>query len=297
MIKNESTLKNRIIADAIEERLINNESDLSLSEIFFERAYQHSKDFLDIVPDINAKTDVEIVRIFRYYMCKAAETYIHDVLYADNQERICNITYDKGEFDTEYFSINVPNVYIWTLSDLSMHYLMPLYRCVQYLRQKNIVEESVRNAILYWQIIAYTNASLRDAARCNGQYEPESIKTLDEIRIPSIEYVGHCMTKQGWLIEQTNYLMSSKWNIQAWKDNEKYAILVRTNHGHSEAGITKCELWSLLEYAHAEGCHCGYILVKTNSVQESHAKDKVILLEDEMQFHIEDSAFIKNNPQ
>ena len=108
----------RVIESAISHYLIKNPSDV---QIAYERGFQKkavelSKLFKEQYPNVSTMSDIEIMRIFRYFMGKAAETCIADELYQSDKERICNITYLLSDVDNEYFKINIPAHYMFELN-------------------------------------------------------------------------------------------------------------------------------------------------------------------------------------
>lgn len=231
------------------------------------------------------------MRIFRYFMGKAAETCIADELYQSDKERICNITYLLSDVDNEYFKINIPAHYMFELSDLAMHYLLPIKEDVEYMRSEKDLMSSLSSAIVYWQVVAYSHAHLRKAYTAHGKYDNNSIKTLDEIRICAFKGMLQNLSSNGWKIEKMNYLLSNPWNVIAKYKDKDYALLLRINHGLFKASIAIEDLEKLVDYVKGEKdkkFSVGYILINIESADEQHQSDKVIITGDKMKFEITD---------
>ena len=283
----------RVIESAISHYLIKNPSDV---QIAYERGFQKkavelSKLFEEHYPNVSTMSDIEIMRIFRYFMGKAAETCIADELYQSDKERICNITYLLSDVDNEYFKINIPAHYMFELSDLAMHYLLPIKEDVEYMRSEKDLMSSLSSAIVYWQVVAYSHAHLRKAYTAHGKYENNSIKTLDEIRICAFKGMLQNLSSNGWKIEKMNYLLSNPWNVIAKYKDKDYALLLRTNHGLFKASIAIEDLEKLVDYVKGEKdkkFSVGYILINIESADEQHQSDKVIITGDKMKFEITD---------
>lgn len=283
----------RVIESAISHYLIKNSSDV---QIAYERGFQKkavelSKLFEEHYPNVSTMSDIEIMRIFRYFMGKAAETCIADELYQSDKERICNITYLLSDVDNEYFKINIPAHYMFELSDLAMHYLLPIKEDVEYMRSEKDLMSSLSSAIVYWQVVAYSHAHLRKAYTAHGKYDNNSIKTLDEIRICAFKGMLQNLSSNGWKIEKMNYLLSNPWNVIAKYKDKDYALLLRTNHGLFKASIAIEDLEKLVDYVKGEKdkkFSVGYILINIESADEQHQSDKVIITGDKMKFEITD---------
>lgn len=283
----------RVIESAISHYLIKSPSDV---QIAYERGFQKkavelSKLFEEHYPNVSTMSDIEIMRIFRYFMGKAAETCIADELYQSDKERICNITYLLSDVDNEYFKINIPAHYMFELSDLAMHYLLPIKEDVEYMRSEKDLMSSLSSAIVYWQVVAYSHAHLRKAYTAHGKYDNNSIKTLDEIRICAFKGMLQNLSSNGWKIEKMNYLLSNPWNVIAKYKDKDYALLLRTNHGLFKASIAIEDLEKLVDYVKGEKdkkFSVGYILINIESADEQHQSDKVIITGDKMKFEITD---------
>jgi len=279
---------NRIIQSSIREGLIKDASNLSIVDQrdFRKKAEEMSGLLEKKFPDIEFLEDNKVILIFRYFMGKAAETCISDELYSSKKDRFCNITYIFDDVDKEYFTINIPAHYSFELSDLSMHYLRPLKNDIEYIRNNGNTIESFSSAIIQWQLIAYTNAYLREAYKVHGQFKNESIKTLDEVMICAIRGVFDQLNLKGWEIEEMNISLLNPWNIKARYKNRKYALLLRTNYGLNNANIRKSEITKLAKYCDEYDYSVGYVLVDLRSTIESHKKSQVILIGDKMNFRI-----------
>ena len=286
-------IRSRIINSAIQYYLINSQSELQIvnDRDFIPKAEAAAELFNSNYSDVSALSDAQIIRIFRYFMGKAAETCIADELYGTDKERICNITYLLSDVDNEYFHINIPAHYMFELSDLSMHYLLPLKEEIEYIRTKGDIMKNLSSAIIYWQMVGYAHAHQRKAFTAHGRYENSSIKTLDEIRICAFKGMMQNLSLNGWKIEKMNYLLSNPWNIIAQHDGNDYLLLLRTNYGFLNAGVTIEEMRKLADFAKTatdNSYSIGYILVDINSANEQHKKDHVIIIGDQMKFEIKD---------
>ena len=103
-------IRSRIINSAIQHYMIKSQSELQIvnDRVFIPKAEAAAELFNSKYSDVSALSDAQIIRIFRYFMGKAAETCIADELYGTDKERICNITYLLSDVDNEYFHINIP---------------------------------------------------------------------------------------------------------------------------------------------------------------------------------------------
>ena len=275
---------------AIKHTLINNTADIKIAvdRGFSIKAFDMSILFEAHYPDLNSLSDIQIIRIVRYLMAKAAERCIADELYESDETRICNTTYMWDDVNNEYFHINIPIHYMFELSDLSMHYLIPLKEYVEYLRGDGCMTD-LYGAILFWQYVAYSHAHFREAYKSHGTYENKSIKTLDEIRICAFKGVQQNLLSNGWTIEKM--VLSDSWNIIAKYDGTDYMLLLRTNYGPFNAGITIEELRNLAVCANNyqdKNYSVGYILVNIDSANLQHKNDHVIIIGDKMTFEIKD---------
>lgn len=295
----------RVIKKAITHGLIKNPSDVQIAydRGFQTKAAELSKLFEEHYADVTKLSDIQLVRIFRYFMGKAAETCIADDLYMPDEKRICNVVYRLSDVDKEFFEISIPAHYMFELSDLAMHYLLPLqediedirlYAEIGSMRFEEFEEDFKRglsSALIYWQIVSYSHAHLRKSYACHGQYDNKSIKTLDEIRICALRGTLQNLSANGWKIEKMNYLLSNPWNIIGQHNGEDFMLLLRTNYGRFNAGITLEELKKLVDCAKdskEKNYAVGYILVDINSANEQHKEDHVIIIGDQMEFRIKD---------
>ena len=284
-------IRNRIIKRCINEGLIKSPSDLSITDQrdFKKKSIESSKLFEDHYSNVSTLSDAQIIRIVRYFMGKAAETCIADDLYSKAENRICNITYLLSDVDKEYFGINIPSHYMFELSDLSMHYLVPIKEELKQMKRDDDFIKQLSISIIYWQIVAYANAHLRKSYKAHGHYDNTSIKTLDEIRITAFKGLQERLTLNGFKIEKMNYLLSNPWNVIGRYKDKDCAMLMRTNHGYFKAGVTIEELEKLVDFAkeHEDRNYSiGYMLVNIESANEQHNKDHIIITGDEMKFEI-----------
>ena len=284
-------IEKRVIDSAIGQHLIDSPSDAQIAYEcgFQEKAIELSKLFEGKYQNVESLSDAQIIRIIRYFMGKAAETCIADELYSSDEKRICNITYLLSDVDNEYFGINIPSHYMFELSDLSMHYLLPLKAFIEQARKEDDFMEKLSSSIMYWQIVAYANAHLRKSYKAHGHYDNTSIKTLDEIRITAFKGLQERLTSNGFKIEKMNYLLSNPWNVIGRYKDKDCAMLMRTNHGYFKAGVTIEELEKLVDFAkeHEDRNYSiGYMLVNIESANEQHNKDHIIITGDEMKFEI-----------
>lgn len=267
-------------------------SDLQIADDrgFTNKAIESTKLFETHYPNIESLDNIQLIRVLRYFMCKAAETCIADELYGSDKERICNITYLLCDVDNEYFHINIPPHYMFELSDLSMHYLMPLKEDIAFLRSNsNSLGRDLSSALVYWQVVAYSHAHIREAYKAHGRYENNRIKTLDEIRICALKGVLQNLTSKGWQIEKLNYLLSHPWNIIGQYDGEDYMLILSTNYGSFKAGVTIEEVGKLADCAKAsvdKDYSIGYILIDIKSADKQHEADRVIIIDDKMKCEI-----------
>ncbi len=286
-------IRSRIINSAIQHYLINSQSELQIvnDRDFIPKAEAAAELFNSKYSDVSALSDAQIIRIFRYFMGKAAETCIADELYGTDKERICNITYLLSDVDNEYFHINIPAHYMFELSDLSMHYLLPVKEEIESMRTEDDIMRYLSSAIIDWQMVAYAHAHQRKAYTAHGRYDNSSIKTLDEIRICAFKGMLQNLSSNGWKIEKMNYLLSNPWNVLGEYNGKKCMLLLRTNYGFFNAGITIEELTKLADYVKASGnknYSIGYILTNIDSTNEQHKEDHVILIGDQMKFEIKE---------
>jgi hypothetical protein len=282
-----------IYESALKHGLINSYSDLEITTErgFKDKAREASKLFESHYTHLEELSNDQLIRVLRYFMGKAAERCIADELYASDDKRICNITYLLSDVDSEYFGINIPAHYMFELSDLSMHYLMPLKEYIERGRSEKNIQSALTSSIIHWQIIAYTHAYLRKAYKAHGHYENSSIKTLDEIRITAFKALQQKLLPNGWEIEKMNYLLSSPWSIIGRYKDQNCAMLFRTNHGYFNERITIEELEKLVDFAEEhkdKNYSIGYILAKIESSNKQHNKDQVIITGDNMKFDITD---------
>lgn len=285
-------IKERVIESAIRHGLIKSPSELKISNErgFNNKAKESAELFMVKYSDELTLSDVQIIRIFRYFMGKAAETCIADELYKSDKERICNVTYLLSDVDNEYFHINIPPHYMFELSDLSMHYLLPLKEAIESMKSEDYMKD-LSLALIYWQMVAYIHAHKRNSYTAQGRYDNSKIKTLDEIRICAFNGMLQNLSSNGWKIEKMNYLLSNPWNVIGKYNGNDCMLLLRTNYGFFDAGITIEELSKLADYAKSsEGKNysIGYVLANIHSANEQHKEDHVILIGDQMRFEIKD---------
>ena len=285
-------IESKVIECAIRHHLIKHSSDLEITTArgFNGKAVSIAKLFEDKYIHIEDISNIQKIKIFRYFMGKAAETFIADELYADDEERVCEISYLLDEVDKEYFTINIPAHYIWILSDLSLNYLLPLKEFIQTASLEECDLHFFSTAVYYWQQVAYADAHIRKAHQTDCGYDNKKIKTLDEIRIVAIHGLSKLMITNGWTINKMNYLLSSPWSIIGSYKGEQYALLVRINYGFQKAVITINELKGLADYVKTieSSIGLGYVLVDIQSANQQHKKDKLIIIGDKMNFEIVD---------
>ncbi len=281
-------IKNRIIASSLSERLINSPSDMDIvnQRRFHDIARSMTELFENHFPHVDVLPDEKIMKIYRYFMVKAAETCISDELYASNKERICSISYIWDDIDKVYHTINIPAHYIFELQDLAMHYLIPIKETIEYIRENGSFVDMFSAAIEYWQMVAYTNAYLRKSYKAHGRYENSTIKTLDEVMICALRGISQNLLSSGWSIKSMNYKITNPWNMIAQYGNDTFALLVRVNYGHSKASVTIDDVKELAEFAKEKDYPLGYILVDINSSDSNHKEDNVIIIGDSMNCQI-----------
>ena len=278
---------NIIYESAIKHGLINSYSDLEIATErgFQKRACEASKLFEGHYTHLETLSNEELMRILRYFMCKAAESCIADELYSSDKDRTCNVTYLLNEVDDHHYTINIPAHYIWELDDLSLYYLMPIKEIIDIAKESNRFD-SIYNYIVDWQLIAYAHAHIKGAYKAHIRYDNKLIRTLDETRIIALRGIMDVMTNNGWKVEKMNYLLSNPWSIIGKHNEKDFAILLRTNYGYRKANLSEMELDKLATFAQGANYSLGYMMVDINSVDQQHEKDKVIIIGDQINFKI-----------
>ena len=288
-----------IYESAIKHGLINSYSDLEIATEhgFQNKAYEASRLFESHYTHLETLSDNELMRVIRYFMCKAAESCIADELYSSDKDRTCNVTYLLNEVDDHHYTINIPAHYIWELDDLSMHYLMPIKEVLEIVRQEKQMD-SIYHSISDWQCIAYAHAHIKEAYKAHIHYDNKSIRTLDETRIIALRGIMDIMSNNGWKVEKLNYLLSNPWSIIGKHNGKDFAIILRTNYGYRKATLSEMELDKLATFAQDANYSLGYMMVDIHSVDQQHEEDKVIIIGDQININITAfKLFDRKNPQ